>query len=126
MKQGNDFFKIWGGIAGVQSTLAAMLSLEPALPPEAVSQYTSRNVANRFGVAGKGTIEIGKDADVTLVDLWQYFELTKDMLLDRHKLSPFVGRTFHGLVRRTIVRGTTVFLDGKIVSKPTGQLVKPA
>ena len=35
------------------------------------------------------------------------------MLLDRHKLSPYVGRTFRGVVKRTIVRGHTVFHDGK-------------
>jgi len=63
---------------------------------------------------------------VTLVDLSRTFELRREDLLDRHKLSPYVGRTFHGLVRRTIVRGTTVSLDGKIVSKPIGRLVKPA
>jgi hypothetical protein len=31
----------------------------------------------------------------------------------------------HGLVRRTLVRGQTVFLDGRLVSSPIGQLVKP-
>jgi allantoinase len=48
------------------------------------------------------------------------------MLLDRNKHNPYVGRTFTGMVHRTIVRGKTVFLDGNIVSEPMGRLVKPA
>jgi allantoinase len=48
------------------------------------------------------------------------------MLLDRHKLSPYVGRTFRGVVKRTIVRGHTVFRDGKIVGGDfRGRFVRP-
>jgi allantoinase len=126
MKQDANFFKVWGGIAGVQSTLSILLSRRPALSLEIVARMTSRNVTERFHVNGKGAFEAGYDADVALVDVGACYTLTRERLLDSHKLSPYVGRTFHGLVRRTIVRGTTVFLDGKIVSKPIGRLVKPA
>jgi allantoinase len=47
------------------------------------------------------------------------------MLLDRHKLSPYVGQTFRGLVKRTIVRGHTVFQDGKMVGDFRGRLITP-
>jgi dihydroorotase-like cyclic amidohydrolase len=48
------------------------------------------------------------------------------MLFDRHKLSPYIGRKFHGVVKRTFVRGHTVFLDGKIVAGNfRGKLVTP-
>ncbi len=126
MKEGDDFFKIWGGIAGVQSTLPALLSIDPPLEPESVAAYTATNVANRFALRGKGSIAIGNDADLALVDVAATYELTRDMLLDRHKLSPYVGRTFRGRIVRTLVRGTTVFRDGRMVSKPLGRLVKPA
>jgi allantoinase len=126
MKTGDDFFRIWGGIAGVQSTLAAVLSAEPALPPQRVAALTAKNAAARFRIARKGAIVKGYDADFALVDLAQKYLLTRDMLLDRHKLSPYVGRTFRGVVKRTISRGRTIFLDGKIVAKPAGRLIKPA
>jgi allantoinase len=125
MKTGDDFFKIWGGIAGVQSTRSALLEIQPPLPLPSVARYTAGAVAARFGIAGKGQIAVGLDADLALVDLWQYFELTRNMLLDRHKLSPYVGRQFHGLVTRTFVRGNTVFRDGKAVGGFRGKLVKP-
>ncbi|HEV7300994.1 MAG TPA: allantoinase AllB [Tepidisphaeraceae bacterium] len=125
MKQGNDFFAIWGGIAGVQSTLPAMFSLDHQLPLNLVARYTATAAAERFGIAGKGVIALQCDADLTLVDLNETYELKREELLDRHKLSPYVGRTFRGRIRRTILRGQTVFLDGKIVGGPMGRLVRP-
>jgi allantoinase len=126
MKTGEDYFKIWGGIAGVQSTLAAILSLEhPRLSYDDVAEYTAQNVAERFALSGKGQIRVGYDADLSLVDPQAIYQLTRDMLLDRHKLSPYVGRTFRGVVRRTIVRGHTVFRDGRTVGDFHGRLVTP-
>ena len=46
-------------------------------------------------------------------------------LLDRHRLSPFAGRPLKGRVVRTLVRGTTVYRDGRIVAEPLGRLLKP-
>jgi allantoinase len=125
MKAG-DFFATWGGVAGVQSTLASLLTREPRLPLERVSVVTAGNVAHRFDIPRKGRPEPGHDADMCLVDVGASYELTRDMLLDRHKLSPYVGRRFRGVVRRTIVRGHTVYLDGKIVAGSfRGRLVTP-
>ena len=125
MKKGDDFFAIWGGVSGVQSTLAILLSRGPKLPRELIGRLIATNVAARYQLPNKGQIAPGYDADVSLVDEPACYELTREQLLDRHKLSPYVGRTFHGRVKRTIVRGTTVFSDGQIVSKPVGQLVRP-
>jgi allantoinase len=123
MKEGDDFFNVWGGISGVQSTLSAMLSIED---PAVVAEYTSANIARRFALPVKGYIKPYHDADFALVDVRAEYTLTRDMLLDRHKLSPYVGRTFRGVVKRTIVRGHTVFRDGKIVAGDfRGRLVKP-
>jgi allantoinase len=125
MKQSDDFFKVWGGIAGVQSTLPILLSHEPPLPSKRVALLTATNVARRYRIRNKGQIALRMDADFALVDLNASFELKREMLLDRHKLSPYVGRMFRGMVKRTIVRGQTVFADGTIVSKPMGRLIKP-
>ncbi len=65
------------------------------------------------------------DADLTLVDLDDTFTLRGEDLLYRHKTSPYVGRTFTGKVVRTVVRGTTVFNEGRIVSGPVGKFVRP-
>jgi allantoinase len=126
MKTAADFFAIWGGIAGVQSTRAVLLTHEPRLPLPVVSRLTAGAPADRFGVVGKGRVEPTYDADLSLVDLGVTVELRVEDLLDRHKLSPYVGRTFRGRVVRTILRGQTMYQDGKIVGKPIGRLLKPA
>jgi allantoinase len=125
MKQYDDFFCIWGGIAAVQSTLPILLTRRPALPLEQVARLTATNVADRFSISNKGRIAPSCDADLALVDTDEEYTLTRDMLLDRHKLSPYVGRIFRGIVKRTIVRGHTVFQDGKIIGSFRGRLISP-
>lgn len=124
MKDG-PFWQAWGGIAGVQSTLPVLLSRGPRLPLPQITRLTSTAVADRFKIAGKGSTVIGNDADLALIDIDECFELKRNDLLDRHKLSPYVGRTFHGRVRRTLLRGATIFQNGTMVGKPQGKLIKP-
>ena len=124
MKGSADFFAVWGGIAGVQSTRAVLLSGELPLP--AVASLTAGGPAGRFALPNKGRIAAGYDADLALLDPNDEPELRAEDLLDRHKLSPYVGRRFRGRVTRTLLRGQTTFLDGRIVGEPIGRLVKPA
>ena len=123
MKQSPDFFSVWGGISGVQATLRALLSLELPLP--LVGALVSDNVARRFRLPGKGGIGVGRDADLALVDMAEWRPVSEAELLDRHRLSPYVGRRLCGSVRRTILRGQTVFQDGAIVGKPSGRHLRP-
>jgi allantoinase len=129
MKMDANFFKVWGGISGVQHTLPLLITeghvkREVALP--LISRLISFNVAQRFGLpAAKSGIQLGADADLALVDLKQEFTVEKQDLFYRHRQSPYLGRKLHGRVVRTLLRGQTIFKDGKILSKPIGQLVKP-
>ena len=52
--------------------------------------------------------------------------IAPERLLQRHPISPFVGRTLHARVVRTVLRGRTVFQDGRQVGEPAGRLVRPA
>jgi allantoinase len=126
MKTGDDPFAMWGGIAGVQSTLPILLNHDPRLPLPQVAALTAGGVARRYGLTTKGRIARGFDADFAIVDIESIVEVQRDMLLDRHRLSPYVGRRFRGAVKRTIVRGHTVFQDGKSVGNFRGRLIKPA
>jgi allantoinase len=127
MKEG-DFLSAWGGIAGVQSTLAVLLDRghhHRQLPLERIVSMLAAEPARRFRIAGKGSLAPGFDADVVLVDLDESFTLDAAHLHQRHKTSPYVGRTFRGRVRRTIRRGETVFLDGNITGETPGRFVRP-
>lgn len=128
LKQGQDTFAQWGGVAGVQSTLGVLLREgwhRRGLPLEAIAGMLAEAPARRFGLEGKGRLEPGYDADFTLVDLHQSFTLQPEDLFYRHKLSPYLGQNFIGRVQRTFIRGQPVFADGTVrpVADPT--LIRP-
>jgi len=124
MKNSKDFFAVWGGVSGIQTTLRALLTL--GLSPSLVGRLLSSNVANRFRLPNKGGIRVGADADLALVDLSGASVLNADVLLYRHRMSPYIGRTLKGAVRRTLVRGRTVALDGTALGGPSGRFLRPA
>ena len=128
MKRNYNFFKVWGGISGVQHALPLLITeghVNRGLALPFIANLFSANVASRFKIPNKGKIATGFDADFALVDLKQKFTVLKEDLFYRHKQSPYVGRALTGRVVRTILRGNTVFLEGRIVSPPRGRLVKP-
>jgi allantoinase len=130
LKQGDDFFAIWGGIAGAQTLLALLYDegvVRRGLAPDALAALLAATPARRFGLApGKGALAVGADADVALVDRSATWTVSREALLDRHRLSPFVGRALHGRAVRTILRGRTVARDGRIVGAPSGRVLRRA
>jgi allantoinase len=130
LKAADDFFAIWGGIAGVQALLGVLLDAghhERGVALERIAEIGAAGAARRLGLAGKGRIEPGCDADLAIVDLAGATDVTRDSLLSRHRLSPYVGRTLRGRIVRTVVRGTTVVAEGRVVApSPAGRLVTPS
>jgi allantoinase len=129
MKTGDDFFQVWGGISGCQSLLQLLLTegyVRRHLALPLIASITAEYVARHFRVSPqKGRIAPGCDADLVLVNLQESFSLQASDLLYRHTHSPYVGRKLSGRVIRTLVRGQTVFLNGKIVATtPSGRLLK--
>jgi allantoinase len=128
MKKEGDFRSSWGGIAGVQSTLAVLLDRgyhDRNLPLERIVSLTAGAPSGRFRISRKGRLAAGLDADLVLVDLDKSFTLQAADLLQRHKMSPYIGATFRSRVRRTIRRGETIFADGTIVAETKGKFVCP-
>jgi len=129
MKGNYNFFKVWGGISGVQHSLPLMLTegrVNRGIATSVIANLLSANVAERFKIPQKGKIAVGLDADLTLVDLKQTFAVAKEDLLYRHQQSPYVGRALTGRVIRTILRGRTIFKDGKITASGGGKLITPS
>src|SRR6266436_894563 len=129
MKTDHNFFKVWGGISGVQHTLPLLITEgtdKRHLPLPSLVRVTSFNVAQRFNLpTAKRGIVINADADLALVDLQQRIDVNSTDLLYRHRQSAYLGRALTGKVVQTILRGQTVFRNGEIVSKPLGRLIKP-
>jgi allantoinase len=128
MKKEGDFRTSWGGIAGVQSTLAVLLDRgyhARKLPLERIVSLVASKPAERFQISRKGSLRVGYDADLILVDPHKSFILGANHLQQRHKMSPYIGSSFRGTVRRTIRRGKTIFADGRITSTTRGKFIQP-
>jgi allantoinase len=65
------------------------------------------------------------DADITLVDVTAQVTLHKEHLFQKHRFSPYTGKSFRGVICRTLLRGRTIFADGKILTDNPGRLVRP-
>ena len=115
--KGGDFVSAWGGIAGVQSTLAVLLDRgchQRGLPLERMTSLLAAEPARRFRIARKGSL----GRAWTPIWCWSIsngqFTLAAGDLHQRHPVSPYLGRSFRGRVRQTIRRGETIFRDGRI------------
>jgi dihydroorotase-like cyclic amidohydrolase len=74
----------------------------------------------------KCTLQIGSDADFSIIDLDKEWTVGPSKLESKGKYSPLVGKTVKGKIEMTILRGEIVYRDdeGVIGEKGYGELVK--
>ena len=115
-----DFGAAWGGISSVQLSLpvAWTQARERGFSPADIARWMAARPAELAGVAGKGSIAPGLDADLVAFAPDDGFEVDPLRLHHRHKVTPYAGQRLHGVVRRTWLRGTAV--DG---DRPSGRLL---
>jgi allantoinase len=133
MKRSSDFFMNWGGISGCQHGFGLLLSEAVSKRPldEALTRLSgllSANVARRFRIdSTKGRLAAGYDADLTLIEMGAGHALSNADLLYRHRQGPYDGRRSKVRVVRTVVRGRTVFSQGRIApGAPSGHFIRPS
>jgi allantoinase len=123
----DDIFAAWGGVSGAQSLLPALLTearrRSDGLDLPAILGFLvwrlAATPARRFGLwPRKGTLAVGSDADVTLIDAERTWTLAAADVQTRSGRTPYTGRTFRGAVVRTIVRGATVYREGEFPAAP--------
>jgi dihydroorotase-like cyclic amidohydrolase len=84
-----------------------------------IVQLLSVNVAKELGIyPRKGTIQIGSDADLTLIDMTKEDSIDPDKMFSKCGHTPFAGRKIKGMPVTTIVRGTPVMENREIVGTP--------
>jgi allantoinase len=122
------FREAWGGIASLQLALPAVWTgaRERGFALDDLAVWMCRNPARLAGLANKGAIQAGYDADLVIWEPEASFEVNPAALQHRHKLTPYAGLTLDGVVRRTLLRGGTVYHDGDFPGPPAGRLLKGA
>jgi allantoinase len=127
LKLGTDAFSTWGGISGVQTLLE--LTLTDGLPRVSAARLTQAlgaAAAERLALPGKGRLEVGADADLTLVELGPSRQLRAEELRYRHPQSAWVGHELTARVRCTVLHGEVVYRDGELLGAPRGRLLTPS
>ncbi len=114
------------GMPGVQTLLPLLLDHANAgrLTLQRVMDLTSAGPQRIYGIAGKGRIAVGYDADFTVVDLKRRQAITAEWLASRCGWSPFEGMTVTGWPVATVVRGTAVMRDGGLTGEKPGRPVR--
>ena len=114
------------GMPGVQTLVPMMLSHVAAgrLSLARFCDLTSAGPARIYGVAGKGRIAEGYDADFTIVDLKAKRTLRSEDMASKCGWTQFDGVEATGWPVATVVRGLTVMRDGEAAAMATGEPVR--
>lgn len=114
------------GMPGVQTLVPVMLTHVAAgrLSLERFVDLTSAGAQRVFGIAGKGRLAEGYDADLTIVDLKARRTIRHEDMASRSGWTPFDGFEAVGWPVMTVVRGRVVMRDDEVVADGTGQPVR--
>ena len=124
VKSGNYWNAPSGGPL-VQHAMLALLDLvdQGVFTYELVAKKASFNVAERFKIVDRGSIEEGMFADLVLVSKKGY-TVTKENILSQCGWSPFEGHHFSHNIDQTFVNGNSVYENGKVLMPTFGERLR--
>lgn len=123
----NAFADIPGGMPGVQTLLATMLHFVATgdIDLPALVRMCSTNPAQRFGIGNrKGTLAIGRDADILVLDPRLDTRISHDDQLSRAGYTPFDDMQMPGRLTAVFLRGALIYENGRLVAPaPVGTIL---
>lgn len=114
------------GVPGVQTLVPIMLNhvFNQRLSLERFLEMVTTNPVKIFGVKNKGSLKIGFDADITVVDLKAERTIENKMMATKCGWTPFDGMKVHGWATHTIVDGKIVMMNDQVIKPSTGQAIE--
>ncbi|MGP9017744.1 allantoinase AllB [Streptomyces sp. BR1] len=121
----DDFATAWGGISGLQLSLSAIWTeaRKRGHSLEDVVRWMSSATASLVGLSQKGAIEAGRDADFAVLAPDATFTVDAAELQHRNRVTAYAGKTLHGVVKSTWLRGERIQENGTL-TEPTGRLLE--
>jgi len=124
-----DFTRIPNGLPGIETRLPLMFTYgvkAGRISPSRFVELTSTNPARIFGMyPNKGTLDIGTDADIVIVDPEKETELDPACLHSAVDYTPYQGLIVSGFPTVTLSRGEVIVEDGEpIVTRGRGKVVE--
>jgi dihydroorotase len=118
--------KTHSGMTGVQTLVPLMLDHVNAgrLTLARFVDLTSAGPARVYGIAAKGRIAVGYDADLTVVDLKRRETITDQWIASSAGWTPYNGLAVTGWPVGTFVRGHKVVWDGELATPGQGERVR--
>ncbi|MEU2156384.1 allantoinase AllB [Streptomyces sp. NPDC019396] len=120
-----DFGSAWGGISSLQLGLPAIWTeaRRRGHTLEDVARWMSAAPARLAGLDRKGAIAPGRDADFAVIAPDDTFTVDPVELHHRNQVTAYAGRTLHGVVKSTWLRGTRIVENGTL-AEPSGRLIE--
>lgn len=125
----DKFYEVPGGMPGIECRMPILLSEgvdKGRFGYERLAHLTSTDVAKLYGLyPQKGTVAVGSDADLILVEPCAPYPLTAAELHEQSDYTPFEGLMLSSRIRMTVARGAVVAENGEFTGKRgSGRLLK--
>lgn len=120
-----DFMKAWGGIASLQFALPVLWTSAKKnnCSLNDIAKWLCEKTALLPQLKKKGKIAKGYDADLVVWNPEKSFTITEDMILHRHKITPYLNEELYGTVEQTWLAGQKVFDGGKFLHLNKGRIL---
>ena len=126
--KGDDLWPALPGFGGTALLYPVLISEghhKRGLPLQRIVELVSTHPAQAYGLyPQKGTLAVGSDADLTIIDLDRLQKVTPDLLLSQQDHSPFNGIDVRGWPELTMLRGKTAYRDGAVSGDPRGRYLE--
>ena len=125
-KQG-PLFSIPAGMCGVETMLPLMLNevSRGKITLPFIAKVLAKNAATTYNLKDKGSLTVGKDADMVVVDMQKIDTIENNKLHSKQPLTAFAGREIQGWPIKTFLRGQLVVDNNNIIANaPCGKWIK--